>query len=297
MLYQRLGTSALHISRIGFGCMSLPNDRSSEHILFEACERGINFFDTADLYQNGTNEILVGKTLSSKRSNIIIATKGGNQWLPDGSGWKWNASPDYLRKCVEQSLMRLGTDYIDLYQLHGGTMEDPAEEIIELFDALVQEGKIRYYGISSIRPNVISRWVRSSKMVSVMMQYSLLDRRPEEQCFPWLQKHSVGVLARGSLAQGLLTGKPAKKYLGHSEENVQEIAGKLKTLSSPDRPETGALGFVLQHPAVSAAIVGIRTQQQLEQALQSVNALPLSKDKYERIEAISSPNYYDQHRM
>src|SRR6202034_3432729 len=98
------------------------------------------------------------------------------------------------------------TDYIDLYQLHGGTIDDPIDETIEAFELLQQQGKIRYYGISSIRPNVISEYVQRSNIISVMMQYSLLDRRPEESCLQLLQQNNIGVLARGSVAGGLLAG-------------------------------------------------------------------------------------------
>src|SRR5690606_3990438 len=107
-------------------------------------------------------------------------TKVGNRMIPGEDRWVWDASKTYIMEAVKDSLRRLGTDYIDLYQLHGGTMEDDATETIEAFEALKKEGVIRQYGISSIRPNVIKRFLTNSSAVSVMMQYSLLDRRPEE---------------------------------------------------------------------------------------------------------------------
>src|SRR5882724_1023228 len=156
MRYRTLGGSQLNVSEIGFGCMSLGEDgRSNTALLHRALEKGINFFDTADLYQQGRNETFVGKALHNKRSEVIIATKVGNQWRPDGSGWDWNPRKVYILEAVNQSLSRLQTDYIDLYQLHGGTIDDPIDETIEAFEQLQQQGKIRYYGISSIRPNVI----------------------------------------------------------------------------------------------------------------------------------------------
>src|SRR5947208_3454077 len=167
MVYQRLGKSELNISRIGFGCMSLkPNDSQSEYILHKSIDLGINYFDTADLYDKGANEEMLGNVLKEKRDKIILATKAGNQWRPDGSGWDWNPRKDYILQCAEQSLKRLQTEYIDLFQLHGGTMDDPKEESIEAFEQLVKEGKIRYYGISSIRPNVIRYWSSHSNIVS-----------------------------------------------------------------------------------------------------------------------------------
>ena len=164
----------------------------AETLLLRALEGGINYFDTADMYLKGLSETILGRTFRGKRNQVILATKVGNQWRSDGSGWDWNPSKKYILESVEQSLNRLQTDYIDLYQLHGGTMEDPIDDIIEAFEFLQSAGKIRYYGISSIRPNVIREWVKRSSMVSVMMQYSLLDRRPEEEMLTVFTRKSGG---------------------------------------------------------------------------------------------------------
>lgn len=282
MNYKQLGSSGLQVSTIGFGCMSLQDDH--ETILHKAIDLGINFFDTADLYQKGLNEQWVGKALKEKRKDLIIATKVGNQWRPDGSGWDWNPNKDYILKCVDNSLQRLQTDYIDLYQLHGGTIDDPIDDTIAAFEQLKQEGKIRYYGISSIRPNVIGEYVKRSNIVSVMMQYSLLDRRPEETCLELLKENNIGVLARGSVAQGLLVNKPAKPYLNYSADQVQKAA-----LHSAQK----AIQFVLKHPAITSAITGIRTMQQLEEA---VTVQELTDTEWQQLQSILPPNLYEQHR-
>ena len=168
------------ISELSFGCMSLQGtDAENARLIHKAIDGGINYFDTADLYQGGANETTVGKALIGKRSEVYIATKVGNELRADGSGWDWNPRKSYILKAVDQSLSRLQTDYIDLYQLHGGTIEDPIDEVIEAFEQLKEQGKIRAYGISSIRPNVIREYVDRAQIVSNMMQYSLLDRRPE----------------------------------------------------------------------------------------------------------------------
>src|SRR4051812_21071885 len=134
MEYRILGKSDLQISRIGFGAMSLSmGQEANSNLIQEAVGAGINFFDTADLYDKGLNEEMVGKALGSYRKNVIIATKVGNQWRADGSGWDWNPKQDYILACVEKSLQRLKTNYIDLYQLHGGTLDDPIDEIIDTF--------------------------------------------------------------------------------------------------------------------------------------------------------------------
>ena len=185
--------------------MSLGSDHRENTILLRAAlDEGINYFDTADLYQNGENEVTVGKAFMGNRKEIIIATKVGNQLRPDGSGWDWNPRKKYILDAVEKSLKRLQTDYIDLYQLHGGTIEDPIDETIEAFELLKEKGVIRHYGISSIRPNVIREWATRSNMVSVMMQYSLLDRRPEETCLKYLGDQEIGVVVRGSISKGAI---------------------------------------------------------------------------------------------
>jgi aryl-alcohol dehydrogenase-like predicted oxidoreductase len=298
MIYQQLGKSDLQISRIGFGCMSLkPSDSLSEKILHRAIELGINYFDTADLYDKGANEELLGRVLKQKRSEIILATKAGNQWRADGSGWDWNPRKDYILKCANESLKRLQIDYIDLFQLHGGTMNDPIDETMEAFEQLLREGKIRYYGISSIRPNVIRYWSKHSNIVSVMTQYSLLDRRPEEETLDLLKQSNIGVVVRGSVAQGLLVNKPPKSYLNYSEEQVSKAAATIRSTSTDQRsPANAAIQFVLQHPAVTSAIVGIRTMEQLEEAVQTMDLPTLSNAEMEKLKNSLPLNSYTDHR-
>lgn len=298
MIYQQLGKSDLKISRIGFGCMSLkPGDSQSEKVLHRAIELGINYFDTADLYDKGANEEMIGKVLKQKRDKIILATKAGNQWRPDGSGWDWNPRKEYILKCAEESLKRLQTDHIDLYQLHGGTMDDPIEETMEAFEQLVKQGKIRYYGISSIRPNVIRHWSEYSNIVSVMTQYSLLDRRPEEETLDLLKQKNIGVVVRGSIAQGLLVYKPSKQYLNYSEEEVSKAAKAIQLLSDNHRTAAQtAIQFVLNHPSVTSAIVGIRTLKQLEEAVSASNISLLSNSDMEALKNLLPVNYYKEHR-
>ena len=298
MKYQQLGTSDLHISQISFGCMSLkPGVPASKEVLQRAVDAGINYFDTADLYDKGLNEELVGQALNEKRKEIILATKVGNQWREDGSGWDWNPDKNYILESVEKSLNRLGTDYIDLYQLHGGTLQDSIDEIIEVFELLVQQGKIRYYGISSIRPAVIREWAQRSRIISVMTQYSLLDRRPEETVLPLLQQKKIGVLTRGSIAQGLLIDKEPREYLGYNKKDVEKAAAGIRSVSVPHRtPAQTALQFALSNPAVTSAVVGIRTQEQLEEAAQSVHVPALTLQELAFLQMLISPNYYQEHR-
>lgn len=298
MEYNQLGKSDLRVSEVSFGCMSLGTDAGEgARLLHQALDRGINLFDTSDLYDKGQNEIIVGRAFAGMRGRVIVATKVGNQWRPDGSGWDWNPRKEYILGAVEGSLKRLRTDYIDLYQLHGGTLDDPIDETIEAFEQLRQQGKIRYYGISSIRPNVIREWISRSGLVSVMMQHSLLDRRPEETCLDLLHEHQISVLARGSLAQGLLVNKPAAPFLNYSAEDVQKAAAAIQAVSSSERDATAtAIRYALHHPAVATAVVGMRTAGQLEEGLRVGSTPVLSDAEITQLRAVLSANQYEDHR-
>ena len=297
MQYQRLGKSELEISKIGFGCMSLkPQQEDFNAIIDAAIDDGINYFDTADLYDKGLNETLLGKAFKGKRDKVIIATKAGNQWRADGSGWDWNPRKDYILKCAEDSLRRLQIDYIDLYQSHGGTIEDNIDETIEAYEILLQQGKIRYYGLSSIRPNVIREFIKRSNIVSVMTQYSLLDRRPEESTLQLLHENNIGVLVRGSVASGLLVDKPAKPYLNYSEAEVAGAANAIQSISGKRNKAETAIQFVLNNPAITSAIVGIRTMEQLHDAIQTMDEPALTEEEYKILTDAIPANFYAQHR-
>ncbi|HEX2845147.1 MAG TPA: aldo/keto reductase [Chitinophagaceae bacterium] len=296
MQYQLLGKSELRASVIGFGCMSLkPGQPESSTLLHRAIELGINFFDTADLYDKGANEEMLGAALKAKRKTILLASKVGNQWRADGSGWDWNARKEYILSSIDKSLQRLQTDYIDLYQMHGGMITDNIDEAIEAFESLKQQGKIRAYGISSIRPNVIREYIKRSSIDTVMMQYSLLDRRPEEECLGLLKEHNITVLSRGALAQGLLIDKPAKDYLGHSASEVKKVAEKVHELSNAVRSAAQtALGFVLQQ--VPVAIAGIRTMEQLEELAATINKPRLTEREMQELKNSAPALTYQDHR-
>ena len=135
MRQNTLGKSAVVVSEIGYGCMSLGHDHTENaRLLHRALELGVTFFDTADLYDRGFNEESVGRAFKGMREQVVIASKVGNRWpkdsTGDGGGWDWDASPAYIRQAIEASLKRLQTDYLDLYQLHGGTLDDDINGII-----------------------------------------------------------------------------------------------------------------------------------------------------------------------
>ncbi|GGJ03496.1 putative oxidoreductase YqkF [Alicyclobacillus cellulosilyticus] len=304
MKYRKLGPSDLYVSEIGLGCMSLPADEAEAiRILHAAFDAGVNFFDTADLYQHGRNEEVVGRAFKDRRDKVILATKVGNRWRPDGSGWDWDPSKAYIKQAVYESLRRLGTDYIDLYQLHGGTIDDPVDETIEAFEELKQAGVIRWYGISSIRPNVIRTWVAKSRMVSVMMQYSILDRRPEEEMLDLLARHGIAVIARGPVARGLLSARTLQPdvdvpaYLGHTPEEILRLVERLQGLTLPNRTlAQTALRYALAHPAVATVIPGASRIEQLQENLGAAGAPELTAEELAQIRSWIKAEVYTQHR-
>jgi 1-deoxyxylulose-5-phosphate synthase len=296
MKLNHLGKSDLHISEIGFGCMSLPlNQAESNNLLHRALELGINFFDTADLYQNGENEKIVGHAFKGMREKIILASKVGNRWNEDGKTWRWDPSPTWIKEEIHHTLKRLQTPYLDLYQLHGGTLEDPIDDIIATFEEFKKQGLIRHYGISSIRPNVIHEYVKRSNISSVMMQYSLLDRRPEEEALELLQQNNISVIARGSLAKGLLSSKPTAAFQDYSQEEVAKIREGLEPFVTPKRSKAQlALRYALSHPAVTTTIPGASRQSQLEENTRNVPALTMQE--LEQLRSITKTNVYELHR-
>ncbi|SFS48305.1 Predicted oxidoreductase [Sphingobacterium wenxiniae] len=299
LTYNTLGKSELKVSQVSLGTMSLKGGitKLNVDIIHQAHAIGINYFDTADLYERGVNESMVGQALAAVRKDVVLATKVGNQWRSDGSTWDWRASRPYIIKTVESSLSRLQTDYIDLYQLHGGTIDDPIDEIIDAFEQLVKEGKIRYYGISSIRPNVIQAYAERSNISSVMMQYSLLDRRTE-MVFPLLQEKEISVIARGALTQGLLLDKPADKYLQFTSSEVLHAkkAVEKTALSLGLSKSSVLLAYVLDSGVVASAVAGIRTLSQLKEIQEAVKQLKqLPETEKESLEKSIRQISYTEH--
>ncbi|MGC6585354.1 aldo/keto reductase [Paenibacillus sp. JZ16] len=301
MRTNQLGSSELYVSEIGLGCMSLGTDEGQAvKLIHEALDRGVNFLDTADLYDEGRNEELVGQAVQGRREDVIIATKVGNRRVPGQEGWVWDPSKEYIKSAVKDSLRRLGTDYIDLYQLHGGTLDDPIDETIEAFEELKREGWIRYYGISSIRPNVIREYVAKSNIVSVMSQYSILDRRPEEAVLDLLAENGISVIARGPVARGILTdrgqAKAEKGYLDYSKNELLAVLKELEEVGGDTDLSHLAIRYALAHAAVACTIPGASSLEQLRHNLAAGKREELSPQDIQSIQAISRANQYEAHR-
>ncbi|WP_082233926.1 aldo/keto reductase [Halobacillus massiliensis] len=303
---RQIGNSDLHVSEIGLGCMSLGSDyNKAKEIIDRALDAGINYLDTADLYDFGENERIVGEAIKDRREEVILGTKVGNNFTPGQEGWTWDPSKKHIKSGVKDSLQRLGTDYIDLYQLHGGTIEDPIDETIEAFEELKKEGLIREYGISSIRPNVIREFVRNSSIVSVMMQYNLLDRRPEEEILNLLTENNISVLARGPMAKGMLSSNAEEKvnekgkegFLEYSYEELLAIEKKWRDYQSEDRTaEALALQYILYHSSVATAVFGASSVEQLEKNLTYLSATPITDQIFGEVQSMTKPLKYDKHR-
>ncbi|KYG89081.1 oxidoreductase [[Bacillus] sp. KCTC 13219] len=271
-----VGTSNIEISELSLGCMSLPaNIGEAQPIIEAALDVGINYFDTADLYLQGENERIVGEILKPHRHNVILATKVGNRFEKGQEGWSWDASASYIKSAVKDSLKRLQTDYIDIYQLHGGTITDDLDAVIDTFEELKKEGFIRAYGISSIRPNVFMPFAEKGYALSNMMQYSLLDRRAEEW-FSALTASGVSVVTRGSIAKGLLTKEWRSRLQDYMSYSQQELATLLADLEARyGSLHSLALAFNLQHKAIASTVIGASTKQQL---LENIAAYYAIKD-------------------
>lgn len=293
---RKLPALPFDISPLALGCMSLKgNLKEDQKIIQAAISGGINFLDTADLYQNGLNEEIIGTALRNRRKDVIVATKVGNQRREDGSGWDWNPKKSYILKSVEESLKRLHTDYIDLYQLHGGTLEDPWDETLEAFEILKSQGKIRSFGISSIRPNVIRKVLGMSSPATIMMQYNPLDRRPEETAFPLIAESDTRVLVRGTFAKGLLINKSAESFLEYTADQVKEIRELIA--DSGLLPEAFLIRFGLIQPAVGSLVIGASSVEQIEKMIFAYHQQEMISE--EMIRKVSSKiplNLYTQHR-
>lgn len=299
MELHKLGNSDLLVSEIGLGTMSLGTEqKQAQYIIDQAIDYGINFLDTSDMYDLGMNEVIVGKSIQSKRQQLILSTKVGNIYNEAENKWNWDASKKHIHQAVRNSLKRLGTDYIDLYQLHGGMIEDNIPETIEAFEELVKEGYIRSYGISSIRPNVINKYVNHSNISSVMVRYNLLDRRPEE-FHPLLEKNNISLIARGPLAKGILTHKKKisdsvreSGYLSYTFSEIEEV---LKQFEQLHPIEQVAIPFIMGNKNVAITLIGASNTEQLLQNI-TASKKSLTDDEYLLIQSITKLEKYTKHR-
>lgn len=298
MKYRKLGKSSISMSELTLGGMSLPTDPTATMEMMEyAASEGINWIDTADLYEQGANEERIGNALNSFTNDFHVATKVGNRFQAGKEGWTWNPDPTWIRQAVENSLTRLQREVIDLYQLHGGTKEDPWDDIIETFERLKEKGLIREYGISSIRPNVIYPYFEKSSAVSIMMQYSALDRRPE-MVFPFLNNHQIGLLVRGGQAKGLLTdqGLPklqkVKNYGDYSNEELEHLVAHMH--KNLDNLGAVSLHQILREEPVTSVVIGSSKMDQLKDSIKNYHTR-VTQQSIDHLLEISPTQLYKEH--
>jgi len=280
-----LGKTGLRVSVIGLGTMvhaghfGPMEDEESLGAIETALELGVNFIDTSDAYGAGYSETLLGNALKGRRDKVILATKGGNVMTGPNRGQRV-FEPDYIRRVMDESLQRLGTDYIDLYQLHNPTVEVIEKgEVWSVLERAKQAGKIRHYGVSinSMEEGIAA--VKDGRAETIQVEYNLLAQEPAEKIFPLAEQANVGIIARVPLRRGILTGKMtladearfqgedvrARSFKG--EAFAKELAkadqlrflvhGKVRTFVQ------AALAFCIAHPAVSITIPGARNSAQM----------------------------------
>lgn len=287
MKYRTLGKTGLRVSIVGLGTMvhaghfGPMKDSESLEAIETALELGVNFIDTSDAYGAGYGETLLGNAFKGKRDKIVIATKGGNVMVGPNRG-KRIFEPDYISRVMDESLRRLQTDYIDLYQLHNPTVEVIERGAVwEVLEHAKKAGKIRHYGVSINSMEEGTAAVKDGRAETIQVEYNLLAQEPAETFFPAAQQANIGVIARVPLKRGILTGKlkqsdeqrfqgedvRARSFKGEAFAQELAKAEQLKFLAHGPVQSLGqaAIAFCIAHPAVSVVIPGARNAEQMRE--------------------------------
>jgi len=311
MEYRNLGKSGLKVSAIGLGGNNFgwwADEQTSITVINRALESGINFIDTADVYDRGRSEEFVGKAVKGKRQQVLIATKFGNQ-MGEGANDR-GGSRYHIMRAVEASLRRLQMDYMDLYQMHIADPATPIEETLRALDDLVRSGKVRYIGCSNFAAWQLCEALLTSKLnnlnafVSVQPQYNMLARQIERELMPCCQAYGIGIIPYSPLASGFLTGKyrkneqpPAEARLSgpnpafrriFTDANWEKLA-KMEAFAAERNHSVGELpiAWLLAKPCVSTVIAGAR---RIEQVTANVKAgeWKLTADEVAKLDALTA---------
>ncbi len=304
MEYRQLGGTGVQVSTFSLGAMNLgewaTTDRAEcRQIVGQALDAGINLIDTADVYSSGESEEIVGEAIADRRDEVVLATKFHMRMGP-GPNQRGN-SRLWIRQAVEASLKRLGTDHIDLYQVHRPDLFMDVEETMAALTDLVREGKVRYLGCSTF-PSwhlVEAQWASDrrglERFVCEQPPYSILVRHVEDDLLPVAQRYRMGTIVWGPLAGGWLTGKYGRADTRPQDSRATRTRGRMTRLFDSERPAVKAKidaveqltsiadqaglrlpqmanAFVLSHPAVTSAIIGPRTAAQLDDLLAGADA-------------------------
>ena len=311
MEYRNLGSSGLRVSLVGLGCNNFGMRLDLEQtraVVDRAFDLGITLFDTADMYGGrGGSETQLGKILGHRRKDIVLASKFGMAMSDDGT--KIGASRRYIMSAVEDSLRRLKTDWIDLYQLHQPDPLTPLDETMQALDDLVTQGKIRYIGCSNL-PSwqvVESQWISKSmglnRFVSCQDEYNILNRNVEAELIPAMQKYGCGLLPYFPLASGLLTGKYKRTempegarltdmptfanriYLTDDNFDIVDNLNKFAHKTGHSILEL-AFGWMASHPTTASIIAGATKPEQIDANVAAVNWV-LSQSEIDEVNKIS----------
>jgi len=310
MEYRKLGD--LEVSVIGYGAWGIggapfwknEGDKKSIESIKASFDLGINIFDTAPVYGFGHSEELIGKALKPLREKVVIATKCGLRWDKDSlSALRKDASRKSILEEVDQSLKRLDTDWIDLYQVHWPDLETSHEETMETLLEIQEQGKIRSIGVSNYSAAQIKECSQYAKIISLQPEYSLLAREIEKEIVPLCIENNIGIIAYSPLSSGVLTGKYDKNtkfkdwrgkgiigtFAGEGyAKNISKV-DLLKAIALEEGKTCGqiAINWVLRQPGLTTALVGVKNQVQMEENLQSIGWQP-SKENCEKIEKVFS---------
>ncbi|MGW0944966.1 aldo/keto reductase [Streptomyces sp. NPDC002623] len=317
MQYVKLGSTGLDVSRICLGCMTygVPDrgahewtldEEASRPLIRQALESGVNFFDTANVYSDGTSEEIVGRALRefARRDEIVLATKVHGRMRPGPNGG--GLSRKAILSEIDHSLSRLGTDYVDLYQIHRFDPHTPVEETMEALHDLVRAGKVRYLGASSMYAWQFAKMQHTAerhgwtRFVSMQNHYNLLYREEEREMLPLCADQGVGILPWSPLARGRLTrdwgaetGRSATDGFGGSlyaegDRSIVEAVTRVATDRGVPRAQV-ALAWLLQQPTVTAPIVGAAKPQHLEDAVAALE-LTLTEKESEELQQPYTPH-------
>ncbi|KQR05964.1 aldo/keto reductase [Arthrobacter sp. Leaf145] len=316
MEYRLLGRTGVKVSPLCLGAMMFGPWGNNDHadairIIHRALDAGINFIDTADVYSGGTSEEIVGKAIEGRRDDVFLATKFFMPMNPDDPNQSGGSRRWIIRE-VENSLRRLNTDYIDLYQVHRPSPDTDVEETLGALTDLVRQGKVRYIGSSSYSGSQIveAQWAARERnlerFVTEQPPYSILARGIEEDVLPTVQRHGMGTLSYSPLAGGWLSGRWRKDSASSPTSSARPSARFDMTRFANQRKldlvedlaqlaeESGlslielAIAFVINHPGITSAIVGPRTMAQLESYLPAAS-VALTADVLDRIDEIVEP--------
>ena len=314
MEYRNFGSSDLRVSVVGFGCWPMGGDRygsveDEEEIsaVHRALELGITCFDTAAGYGLGHSEQVLGRALGPRRKDVVVVSKCGVVWNPATKTFDRDSSKEHILKAIDESLANLGTDYLDLFLIHWPDPNTPIEETMTALKDLIQQGKIRYAGVSNYLPDRLAEARKTLGIVCNQVGYHLFDRRIERETAPFCRREGMGIMAYGSLAHGVLTGTmtPENKFEandwraggtafglplfkpGHFEKNLEAVE-RLKAIAKRmGRPlPQVATAWVLREPAVAVALIGFRRPTEVEAAVEAAG-LKLGPNDLEDVDAIS----------